>query len=43
MNWQEFEILVGKAFRQQGFSFIETGCGAAGGFVVTYSVYTAEA
>lgn len=31
MNWQEFELLVGEAFRQQGFTVAETGSGADGG------------
>ena len=31
MNWQEFELLVGEAFRQQGFTISETGSGADGG------------
>lgn len=31
MRWHEFELLVGEAFRQQGFSVAETGSGADGG------------
>lgn len=31
MNWKEFELLVGEAFRQQGFTVAETGSGADGG------------
>lgn len=31
MSWQEFEMLVGEAFRQQGFSVRETAAGADGG------------
>lgn len=31
MNWKEFELLVGEAFRQKGFSVVETGSGADGG------------
>ena len=31
MNWREFEMLVGEAFRQQGFAVSETGSGADGG------------
>lgn len=32
MSWQEFEMLVGEAFRQAGYSVTETGgCGADGG------------
>jgi restriction system protein len=31
MSWQEFEMLVGEAFRQQGFSVRETADGADGG------------
>jgi restriction system protein len=33
MRWQEFEMLVGEAFRQQGFQVIETGGGGADGGV----------
>lgn len=33
MNWQEFEILVGEAFRLQGFKVTETGGGGADGGV----------
>lgn len=31
MSWQEFEMLVGEAFRRQGFAVSETGGGADGG------------
>jgi len=31
MTWQEFEMLVGEAFRQQGFAVQETAAGADGG------------
>jgi len=31
MSWQEFEMLVGEAFRQQGFTVRETAAGADGG------------
>ena len=31
MTWQEFEMLVGEAFRQQGFTVRETAAGADGG------------
>ena len=31
MSWQEFELLVGEAFRLQGFQVTETGGGADGG------------
>ena len=31
MSWQEFEMLVGEAFRLQGFSVVETGGGGADG------------
>lgn len=31
MTWQEFEALVGEAFRMKGFSVVETGGGADGG------------
>lgn len=31
MRWQEFEMLVGEAFRQQGFQVIENGGGGADG------------
>jgi restriction system protein len=31
MSWQEFEKLVGEAFRLQGFSVVETGGGGADG------------
>ncbi|MBB4223944.1 hypothetical protein GGD71_004735 [Variovorax guangxiensis] len=31
MSWQEFEMLVGEAFRMQGFSVSETGGGGADG------------
>lgn len=33
MGWREFELLVGEAFRQQGFSVLETGGGGADGGV----------
>lgn len=33
MNWQEFEMLVGEAFRRRGFSVTETGGGGADGGV----------
>ena len=33
MTWQEFEILIGEAFRQQGFAVTETGGGGADGGV----------
>ncbi|MCK7502965.1 MAG: restriction endonuclease [Desulfobacterales bacterium] len=33
MSWQEFEMLVGEAFRQRGFSALETGGGGADGGV----------
>jgi restriction system protein len=33
MNWQEFEALVGEAFRQKGFEVTETGGGGADGGV----------
>lgn len=31
MNWREFEMLVGEAFRRQGYSVEETGLGGADG------------
>ncbi len=31
ITWQEFEMLVGEAFRQQGFAVTETGGGGADG------------
>ena len=31
LNWREFEMLVGEAFRVQGYSVAETGRGADGG------------
>lgn len=31
MNWREFEMLVGEAFRLQGYGVLETGGGADGG------------
>lgn len=31
MSWQDFEKLVGEAFRQQGYSVVETGGGGADG------------
>ena len=31
MRWQEFEMLVGEAFRQQGFQVLEAGNGGADG------------
>jgi restriction system protein len=31
MSWQEFEMLVGEAFRRQGFAVRETAAGADGG------------
>lgn len=31
MSWQQFEMLVGEAFRQQGYRVVETGGGAADG------------
>jgi restriction system protein len=33
MSWQEFELLVGEGFRQQGFQVIENGGGGADGGV----------
>jgi restriction system protein len=33
MNWREFELLVGEAFRRQGYSVEETGLGGADGGV----------
>jgi len=33
MNWQEFEMLVGEAFRRKGFALAETGGGGADGGV----------
>jgi restriction system protein len=33
MTWQEFEILIDEAFRQQGFAVTETGGGGADGGV----------
>ncbi len=33
MTWQEFEMLVGEAFRREGFSVVETGGGGADGGV----------
>lgn len=33
MTWQEFEVLVGEAFRQKGFTVAETGGGGADGGV----------
>ncbi len=33
MSWQEFELLVGEAFRQKGFAATETGGGGADGGV----------
>ncbi len=33
MSWREFEVLVGEAFRLQGFSVVETGGGGADGGV----------
>lgn len=33
MNWQEFEMLVGEAFRRRGFAVAETGGGGADGGV----------
>ena len=33
MTWQQFEVLVGEAFRLQGFQVIETGGGGADGGV----------
>ncbi len=33
MSWQEFEMLVGEAFRQQGYAVAETGGGGADGGV----------
>lgn len=33
MSWQEFEMLVGEAFRQKGFAVTETGGGGADGGV----------
>lgn len=33
MNWREFEMLVGEAFRQQGYKIEETGLGGADGGV----------
>ena len=32
LNWREFEVLVGEAYRRKGYNVIETGgCGADGG------------
>jgi len=31
MSWQEFEMLIGEAFRNRGFSVLETTSGADGG------------
>lgn len=31
MAWKDFELLVGEIFRMQGYSAVETGCGADGG------------
>jgi len=31
ISWSEFEMLVGEAFRRQGFSVVETAAGADGG------------
>ena len=31
MSWREFEMLVGEAFRLQGYRVIETGGGGADG------------
>jgi restriction system protein len=31
MSWREFEVLVGEAFRQQGYQVLETGGGGADG------------
>lgn len=31
LNWKEFELLVGEAFRMRGFSVLETGGGGADG------------
>ncbi len=33
MTWREFEMLVGEAFRQQGYQVVETGGGGADGGV----------
>jgi restriction system protein len=33
MSWQRFELLVGEAFRQQGYRVVETGGGGADGGV----------
>lgn len=33
LSWQEFEMLVGEAFRQRGFTVLETGGGGADGGV----------
>lgn len=33
MTWQEFELLVGEGFRQQGYSVLESGGGGADGGV----------
>lgn len=33
MTWREFEMLVGEAFRLQGFTVVETGAGGADGGV----------
>lgn len=33
MSWQQFELLVGQAYRQQGFRVVETGQGGADGGV----------
>lgn len=31
MNWFEFELLIGEAFRRQGYTVSETNTGADGG------------
>ena len=33
MSWQEFELLVGEAFRRKGYAVAENGCGGADGGV----------
>jgi restriction system protein len=31
LSWKEFELLIGEAYRRQGYQVIETGGGGAGG------------
>ena len=38
MSWREFEMLVGEAFRVQGYSVVETGGSADGGVDVVLSL-----